>query len=302
MPQVIVCGVVILKPYTARSNFMVPIQVKVLVDGADAFGIDFIGASELIPGKHTIGVTVQDSDGELNVISIPVTQPEPPPTPPPPTGLHLEFGPWIQPGNVGNTGGGSAKPHGTYTITQITDVENPFIVVRTAPLGAYDNYYWYQKLGAKQATKFTWIGELAFPSDIDLNACQAFEWEMQQADNNYVYNMAWQMNFAGGGVMRYFDFVNKAWKTTNTKINIDKALLGPEMYLKLISEFVIDHEKHTCTHASLTMGETKYDVNVTQPAKIGASSNYLNYAFQMDTNGKNQPYAILLRNMDCKFS
>jgi hypothetical protein len=194
---------------------------------------------------------------------------------------------WVQPGNVGNSGGGSPAPHGTYILTP----GDP-MVVRVSPAEAFDNFYFFDRVGQfPNLTKFNWSGSFSFPTASDLAACQALEWQWQQCVNGAVWNGAWQISLKPSPpVLRYYEFNRDVWTAFAP---FDASLLAPGKVLSVMSEHSIDptHE----THIAITLNGVRIPVSFTQantPNKYPPSAVSLDVAFQLDANSKGTPYTV----------
>lgn len=208
---------------------------------------------------------------------------------------HLEQAVWNQPGNTGNDGGGSTIPHGSYALT----LTNNALKVDTFPAGAYDNYYFYTKITNYQVptkrTRVIWEGTVNVPF---AGATQAFEWEYELGVDGLAYNGGFQLLFpvGGGPLVRYFDFPNKHWVPL-ASIPLD-VVAFKDQSIPIVAEYIIDPVNSAETHVALTIAGVRYPVNITEPVVVHfPNANYLNFAFQMDTNFAGAPNTIKLSDL-----
>jgi len=134
---------------------------------------------------------------------------------------------WIQPSNAGDTGGSSDKQNGTFVMA-------PGEVATFSAAGAYayNNGYWYYRLGPQpSATRFLFRFAVQLPTDADVAACQAVEFELQQTIAGVVYNMAWQAPLLEGGQWRTFDYANHVW--LGAGVPLDKTLFSAGKWLTI---------------------------------------------------------------------
>lgn len=203
----------------------------------------------------------------------------------PPAPAESQVG-WFQPGNVGNSGGGSAKAHGTSTWI-------PGALVTAKPVIPYDNFYFVLDLPVPESAPSRFVS-VRQHSINNLNGWQALEFEHQLQWNGRVYNMAWQARVAEM-LWYYFDYNTSQWVPTPIPV---KAFSG----LTTIAEFEIDVLAGTCTHVSLTINGKLYPVNVTQPAtaKRGVP-NKLTIAEQMDSTSTPIPITMTIGQCDLRY-
>lgn len=209
---------------------------------------------------------------------------------PPKTFAGLEFQKWLQPSNVGNDGGASAKPHGTYTWGKVP-APNGWTSIETNGASPYDNFYFYLDLGAQNLfSKFTYSLELALPGPSALKAVQAFEFELQQNVGSRIYNMAWQADFGNTKKWRYFDYDSSSWNDSGIELGTSPATIA------IVAEFQRNPD-YTLTHKTLSINGQVHQVGITQPSTPRVESDYLHCAVQTDTNATMTPYTIGIRNV-----
>lgn len=195
---------------------------------------------------------------------------------------------WQQPGNVGNSGGGSTQPHGTFLMTPA--VPGQF---SAKPASPYDNGYNYIDLTPDFSPGFTpsyfaYKLQFMFPTAADLAACQANEFELQQNFNNHVFNMAWS---PFGGLWHSFDYNVSKWIPTTIP-----AVLTPGQWVKVRADFLRGAD-NTLTHLTLRVNGKTNAVNIKRPATPKVEPGYIHAAFQLDTESPALPYRVEVRGM-----
>jgi hypothetical protein len=164
---------------------------------------------------------------------------------------------------------------------------------------AYNNGYWYVRLNPNAAmTRFLYEFEVQYPTNVDLAASQALEFELQQTINGRVYNMAWQAPFKNTAkIWRTFDFANHAW--ADAKVPLDQALFADGKWVSIAAEYARVEDQ--VTHVALTINGNRYLVGVSRAGvqRYAATAQSFNAAYQLDSNSKNPPtpYRTLVRNM-----
>lgn len=197
---------------------------------------------------------------------------------------------WFQPGNVGNSGGGSAKAHGTSTWI-------PGALVTTKPVIPYDNFYFVLDLPVPETAPSRFVS-VRQHSINNLNGWQALEFEHHFQWNGKIYNMAWQFDIADKAV-RYFHYTGdpKTEDWVSTKIPLPSLT-----DLVTVAEFSIDTLTGTVTHVALTINGKLYPVNVTQQATAKPGiPNKLTIAEQMDSTAKPVPFSMTIGQCDLRY-
>jgi len=197
---------------------------------------------------------------------------------------------WLQDGNVGNDGGASPKPHGTFSWPSPN-------VVSIKPAGPSDNYFFLLTLPVPTVAPRNFV--LAFdnyqvvPEDIGL--CQALECQNEFKDGIFTYNMAWQADCATKS-MRIFDHIKKVW-------NPFPGIPFPDLSqpTRWSAEFHIDRIANTTTHECLWLKGVRYLVNITQPATPSSGAVELSTSFQIDANGVGAAYTAEINNHSVAF-
>lgn len=209
---------------------------------------------------------------------------------------------WLQPGNVGDTGGGDpAKPAGQFIMHPGKPASLPGTPAGPASFMAdgaavYNNGYWYRVVPGDWATAtyFEYSLTTVFPTAQDLAACQAFEFELQQSLAGRIYNMAWQFDLRGSKLARTFDYNKTAW--VGTGVPVTALNLAPGASNAVRARFL--RQAGLLTHLSITLNGVEYPVNVTRPGTARASEpEYLHAAFQLDSASPAMPYLVQVSGM-----
>jgi len=193
---------------------------------------------------------------------------------------------WLQDGNVGNSGGASPKPHGSFSFANSGDVT-------IFPAGAFDNYFFLMTFPLPQAIPGNFV--LAFdnfsvvPESAGL--CQALEAQIEVRDGINVYNMAWQAD-QSSKTMRLFNHVAQKWVEV-------PSIPFPDLSkpVRWSAEFRIDRVASTTTHDVLWLNGVRYPVGVTQPATPIVTPIEMSVAFQLDANAAGSNYTAEISGM-----
>lgn len=206
---------------------------------------------------------------------------------------------WIQPGNVGNTGGGSSLAHGTSTWTPGSPTLITITPKNIAPHS--DNFFFYMVLPQPHSatTHFRFhAGNFSARSAADWLNSQAFEFQLELIEGGWRYNMAWQIQPIQG--LRYFDKTNSKWIQYKGG-GIAPILTPLNKPTSFIADFTIDRSVHTTTHVSLQVNDTFYPVAVTQPASMASpTQTEFSVAVQLDSKSTAPPYAAVLDQLEVR--
>ena len=221
---------------------------------------------------------------------------------PVPTGVTVfsrieESTDWKTCGACGNTGGTGAVA--TYSMSRgITSPTTDGSSTQFKIGGAYPykNAYWYIGRTPSPSTPLKYLRyefDLYVPAAY-ATAPQAIEFECQQKAGGYIYNFAWQANYAGK-VWRIFDYVNRKWDATPLKF----SGFSPDTWHHIIAEYHTSGSK--VVHDALTIDGVRYVVNIAHAAKSTTTGHYLTNAFQLDLNGKATDYKVYVDGMKVSF-
>jgi hypothetical protein len=199
---------------------------------------------------------------------------------------------WEIPPLVGNQAGVSSP--GVFTFTPGTATAPA--VFTAAGKGPWANGYFVTRFGDHSAaTRFRRTLQFMFPTQADLDACQAFEIDNQQSTGKMAYNWALQFDFKGSHLVRVFNKATnpQVWEPTMIPVNI-KAGVWNTVYLEAYrTDTVMTHigVQINGVWTLLLMNHLGWAVN---------GAPYLNAGIQLDSNGlaTPTPYRVLVQN-DC---
>jgi hypothetical protein len=202
---------------------------------------------------------------------------------------------WFTCGNCGNTGssGATANYYMTRGITSPTldGSSSKYSISGGAP---YSNGYWFidHKAPTHGVTYLAYDFYLYIPSGYQ-NAPQAIEFECQQRASAWVYNFAWQANYAGNN-WRYFNYGTRTWVSSGVALQ----RFSPGTWHHIVAEFHTNTSTHTVYHDALTVDGVRHAVNRATAAKYtGNWSNRFTNAFQLDMNGSDTAYHVYVDAM-----
>ncbi len=273
----------------------------------------FAASFNLSSGSHFLEFQAADASTgvvyttpiTINVTgSVPPPPPPPPPTPPGPTVTitHIQNrNDWKTCGACGNTGGGGALAY----YQMIPSVSSPSLSGSSAQFyidgrgQAYANAYWYVQQTAQAPTGpvkyLSYSFDIYVPS-VPSGVIQAIEFELQQGVNGKTYNFAWQALYAGNQ-WRTFNYESKQWDSTSVPF----TQFAPNSWHHIDTVYHIDPATGAGIHDSISVdGQTYGNLNISYAPSSGGS-NYLNNAFQLDTNSQGTPYSAYVDNMQIQF-
>lgn len=272
---------------------------QIYVDGAAKYTAHSSSVDTTItltPGTHRIAVQATDTQGNqgksiANVTASAATEDSDS------TKLTVitrieESSEWLTCGNCGNTGasGATATYHMTRGLTSpSTDGSaTEFSIGGNNP---FKNGYWY----IRQPAPTTPVSYLKYEFDLYVpkqyeTAPQAIEFECQQKVDGYIYNFAWQANYAGKS-WRIFDYVNRKWDASGLSF----SGFTPDTWHHIIAEYHTDGSN--VVHDALTIDGVRKAVNKRHPAKATSSGRSFTNAFQLDLNGKATDYKVYVDGM-----
>lgn len=222
--------------------------------------------------------------------------------------LTLEQTPTLIDGGGADTGGPNQLPHGTVTWTpaNVTGAASLQFKPKTRPKGQpWDNAYNYQKLTqAAICTYFSLGFQFVLPTQADIAAATAVEWEVELCEAGIAYNMAWQYlvaKAAGGPQWRLFNqtVTPKRWDSV---AGLPLPNPQPGALVSAIALFSVNRQSRTTTHESIEIDGQTYVVGQTHSAiqKWSSQTNYLHYALQPDSDGRGSPFGIKVKSWNVR--
>jgi hypothetical protein len=279
---------------------------QIYVDGNHVYNVNSSTVNtslNMSAGYHRIAVQVKDKLGNLgkSVVYVHVSSVSSNETPG--SGLTVldrieEQTDWQTCGNCGNTGASGATA--SYNMTR--GITSPTLDGSSSQFWiggsyAFKNAYWYIGHSGSPSTP---VNYLKYEFDIYVpgqyvSAPQAIEFECQQKANGYVYNFAWQADYARGQ-WRIFDYITRAWEPTKVPL---KKFSG-DTWHHVIAEY--HAQGSNVVHDALTIDGVRYSVGISHGAKyVGGTSHYLTNAFQLDLNGSATPFKVYVDGMKVSY-
>lgn len=195
---------------------------------------------------------------------------------------------WFQPGNTGNSAGASAKPHGTWSITQM-DGFSQWKAMAAAP---NDNFFWALNFfKATQTLKhFVQVIDFEIPDEVLANTMGA-ERNWEQSTGGYRLNGGIQAllgtdkdSLTGkliSNKWRYYDISAGHWVTTT--IPFDRSMFGTGKRVNLVSVFEAGATPSAgLTNVELIVNGTPYTIGATSKGLASNWGPYLQTGFQLD--------------------
>jgi len=209
---------------------------------------------------------------------------------------------WNQPGTSGDTGGPSNLPHGTYSWIPGNPGSLNIRPVRRSIGKPWDNYYFYNTIQTETtgAVYFSYEMSVMFPTQKDIDACTAWENEIEVCEAGLAYNMAWQcLLHTAKPAWRLFDLINQKWVQI---VSIPSPAPKPGQFMQVLSKFRMDRSAKTVEHLTLAVNGTEYPVESVHGAKLkwSAGTNYTHNAFQLDSDGKGTSYTVQLADVTAR--
>lgn len=177
---------------------------------------------------------------------------------------------WTQPGNVGNTGGQSTKPHGSFSWLN----DNVAVANCKGIANQEDNFYFYMSLPIPSKLPTRVVDYRTHTIDNTTN-WQGLEWQQQLSLGGKTWNCgAWQFSFTSG--IRIWNHQDKKWNPAPSNIPFPN-------FTKTVTtrcEYALTPD--TMTHVSITINDAVYVVGISQPAVVSTSPDKFTIAEQID--------------------
>lgn len=202
---------------------------------------------------------------------------------------------WSTCGACGNSAGNNSVPVVSYSTGVVLPSEDSqatqFTISNTSP---YTNGYWWvnQPPVAQQLNSLHYALDVYIPMGTE-NLPQAIEFECQQQIGGYIYNFAWQADYAHGQ-WRTFNYPTQNWDASAVPF----ARLTPGTWHHIEAEYHNDLAAHTVTHDALTIDGVRYAVGMVHAAKFtGSGTTAFTNALQLDTNGNGSGFSVYVDGM-----
>jgi Big-like domain-containing protein len=289
------------------SDSSTVVATQIYVDGVLVTRVTGSGVNTSVPmvnGGHHVAVQAWDKLGRTfkSTVSITVSGgTAPSPTPVPTTGtttwtrIEEQTG-WQTCGNCGNTGhtGPTASYHMTRGIgSPSLDGSSSSFSISGAP---FSDGYWFIGQHPAPSKGLQYLGyefDIYVPKGME-NSPQAIEFECQQGLNGWVYNFAWQADYASG-TWRVFNYVLKRWESTGIKL----TRFTPGTWHHVLAEYHNNSATHQVYHDAITIDGVRHVVSTARvhSAKNTGTGNYFNNAFQLDLNSKGTAFKVFVDRM-----
>jgi len=201
---------------------------------------------------------------------------------------------WLTCGACGNDGGGGAVANYSVKVGMPFPSEDGssarFSIAASVP---YTNAYFYQEHNPihSQINFLQYEFDVYVPAGSE-DAPQAIEFECQQALNGWVYNFAWQADYASN-MWRVFDYGSKLWES----VNLPLQRFAPGTWHHIVAEYHNDPGSHTVFHDALTVDGVRTPINVRHNAVLTGQGDEFTNAFQIDSNNVPQAYSVFVDRM-----
>lgn len=211
---------------------------------------------------------------------------------------NIEDNNWLTCGACGNTGATGGVAQYSYTLGIASPSEDgsstKFSIAATQ---AYNNAYFYQQhpVVHNQFASLKYEFDLYIPNGLE-NAPQAIEFESQQTLNGWIYNFAWQADYATN-TWRIFDYGGKIWDATG----IPLQRFSPGTWHHIVAEYHNDASTHSVFHDALTVDGVRTPVNIRHDAFFSGSGDQFTNAIQLDSNNVPTAYNILVDKMQLTY-
>jgi len=188
---------------------------------------------------------------------------------------HLQSNNWLTCGNCGNTNATGAVAGNSFQTSIGSPSESGAATLFSIVVYQFDFY---------------------IPVGME-NAPQALEFECQQQLGGWVYNFAWQADYASH-TWRMFNYGAAAWDSAN----ISFQNFAPGSWHHVVAEYHNDISTHSVYHDALTIDGTRYAVNARHAAfsAPGFTDKFTN-AFQLDSNGTPASYSVYVDAMKVSY-
>jgi hypothetical protein len=232
-----------------------------------------------------------------------VTYPALAQVPAPPSGATVidrleESSDWQTCGSCGNTGGsGAAASYSMERGITSPNTDGSSTLYRIGGSKPFKNAYWYLKhYSGTPASPLSYLKYefyLYIPAGLE-NAPQAIEFECQQKAEAYLYNFAWQADYANHQ-WRTYNFVSRAWENSGLAF----GGLSSGKWHHVVAEYHTYNKQ--VVHDALTIDGIRHVVSIKHAAKVWNTGHYLTNAFQLDLDGTPTPYHVYVDSMSVTY-
>lgn len=201
--------------------------------------------------------------------------------------LHL-LNDWTQQGD-------SQGAHGTCPIipgTLISPMKALFTPAVRPQGQPWDNVYILQRNAFQNSTLFNYITNVMFPTQQDINNCNAFEMDFQMNNGASIINLGWQALFGTGWRIWDRSFNNGAGEWVGPVLPIDG--FTPGVAIDIIHSFSVDYSSinGSLTYNGMAVNGLWSPFTYSFPTVASVQHQYLNNAIQLDSKGHGAPIAL----------
>lgn len=207
---------------------------------------------------------------------------------------------WKNAGNTGDSGGGSSKASGLFTVT-------PGAVARFTAAGNYpynNGYFFTNVAGANANTRYVQQTQFRFETAADLAASMGVETNFEHSTGTARFNGGLQALFGSDKdpdsgkivtrVWRWYDIGRNCWRTLG-EVPFDVAAFAPGKTVDVVQEF--ERQADGMVFTAVSINGTRYVINRKSAAKASAWSPFLQFGFQLDSKSTPTPYAVTVPKM-----
>ena len=207
---------------------------------------------------------------------------------------NIEDNNWLTCGACGNNGGtGAVAGYSATTGIGSPSEDGSSVEFRISATVPFTNAYFYQQHNPVPThfAQLTYEFDLYIPSGLE-NLPQAIEFECQQQLSGWIYNFAWQADYASNS-WRIFDYGAKRWDSTG----ISLQRFSPGTWHHIVTEYHNDTTTHSVFHDAIAIDGVRTPVNIRHNAFFSGSGDQFTNAFQLDSNNIPSPYRVYVDKM-----
>ncbi len=205
---------------------------------------------------------------------------------------------WQTCGSCGYSGGaGASASFGMTRGITSPNTDGSSTRFRIGGTRPFKNAYWfikhYSNTPSKPLSYLKYEFELYIPAGLG-NAPQAIEFECQQKAGGYLYNFAWQADYANHA-WRTYDFAAHRWENSG----LGFGGLSTGKWHHILAEYLT--YTTLVIYDALTIDGARHVVSIQHAAKYWNSGHYLANAFQLDLDGTPTPYHVYVDGMSLTY-
>lgn len=201
---------------------------------------------------------------------------------------------WWQPGNTGNTGGGSTAKHGSFTWSP-SDIGTIFAIKPANISPKSDNFFNMLLLPypEKAPRRLRWsASDYSALSPTDWNNSQQMEFQIEIFWGGFQYTCGWAVNPHSG---LFF------WGAADKWVLFDKTINSLAEPTCINAEFYLDTSQKTFNVAWISMNGRMISVDKTVKALASSHSNEFSVAVQLDGKASAPAYSARINNLSAEY-